>query len=48
MHSFKVKIKQRGVARYTLTVIAQNSIEALRIGLSTMHTVGSVSVVKMP
>lgn len=44
MHSFIIKISQRGVAPYRLSVLAQNSIEALRIGLKTMQAVGSIVV----
>ena len=44
MHSYTVKVKPLGVAPYRLSVIAQNSVEALLIVLKTMQAVGSISV----
>lgn len=45
MHKFTVTVKPRGVAPYRLFVLAQNSVDALRIGLRTMQAVGSISVI---
>jgi hypothetical protein len=44
MKNFTVKIRPRGFAPYSLTIIAQRSIDALRTGLATMQAVGSISV----
>lgn len=44
MKNFIVKINPRGVEPYSLTIIAQCSVDALRVGLATMQAVGSISV----
>lgn len=44
MHSFIVKIAERGEAQRSLSVIAKNSIDALLTGIKTMTVPGRIVV----
>lgn len=44
MHSFIVKIAERGEPKRFLSVIAQTSMDALRAGLATMSAPGCIVV----
>ncbi len=44
MHSFIVKIAERGEPKRSLSVIAKNWFDAWRIGFATMTCTGSISV----